>query len=116
MVLTRRNRAQLNIQPTNNEADLFRLVRRVLPIIQNSPQITQPSPANSSVSQQSLGSLRSIDLNDAMDWYSDMGSPQQDRFRQWIKRYRPRDTAHRHRLNDSQPKQEVVRTYTRRKA
>lgn len=36
------------------------------------------------------------------------------RGRRWVKRYKPTDHAHRHRLNDRQPKSETVRTYQRR--
>lgn len=34
--------------------------------------------------------------------------------RRWIKRYRPRDTAHRHRIDDDQPKTQRVISYVRR--
>lgn len=37
------------------------------------------------------------------------------RRRRWVKRYRPGDTAHRHRLPDTQPKDTEVITYRRRK-
>lgn len=36
------------------------------------------------------------------------------RARRWIKRYNVRDTAHRHRLKDRQPKRQRVVSYTRR--
>lgn len=116
MVLTRRNRRQLGITPDLNEAELFRIARRILPA-QPSPQPTpQPSPALSAASQGSIQSLGSLDINDIMGWYESMSQDQQERFTRWVKRYRPRDTAHRHRLDDAQPKDEVVRTYRRRKA
>lgn len=38
------------------------------------------------------------------------------RARRWIKRYRPTDRTKRHRLEDDQPKEEEVTSYTRRKA
>lgn len=41
---------------------------------------------------------------------------QQQAVRTYIKQYRDRDWAHRHRLDDDQEKEEVVRAYTRRKA
>lgn len=34
--------------------------------------------------------------------------------RRWIKRYKPHDTAHRHRLEDDQEKEVRVTGYTRR--
>lgn len=34
--------------------------------------------------------------------------------RTWIKRYRPTDPHHRHRIDDEQPKTQRVTTYTRR--
>lgn len=34
--------------------------------------------------------------------------------RRWIKRYKPTDTSHRHRLSDRQPKTQTVTSYTRR--
>lgn len=37
-----------------------------------------------------------------------------DRRRRWRKRYKPNDTAHRHRLSDRQPKSVRVISYTRR--
>lgn len=37
------------------------------------------------------------------------------RRRTWVKRYKPSDTAHRHRLSDTQPKEEEVSGYRRRK-
>lgn len=115
MVLTRRNRRQLGISPDLNEAELFRIARRILPPTPRTPT-PQPSPAMSAASQGSIQSLGSLDLNDIMGWYENMSQSQQDRFTRWVKRYRPRDTAHRHRLDDTQPKEEVVRTYRRRKA
>lgn len=36
------------------------------------------------------------------------------RARRWVKRYKPTDTAHRHRLPDSQPKTQQVVSYYRR--
>lgn len=36
------------------------------------------------------------------------------RRRRWVKRYKPSDTAHRHRLKDRQPKTETVTSYSRR--
>lgn len=36
------------------------------------------------------------------------------RRRRWIKRYKPSDVAHRHRLKDRQPKTETVTSYSRR--
>lgn len=36
--------------------------------------------------------------------------------RRWIKRYRPTDITKRHRLEDDQPKEQQVVSYTRRKA
>lgn len=36
--------------------------------------------------------------------------------RRWIKRYRPTDRTRRHRLEDDQPKEQHVVSYTRRKA
>lgn len=36
------------------------------------------------------------------------------RSRRWIKRYKPSDTAKRHRLEDRQPKTQQVVSYTRR--
>lgn len=36
------------------------------------------------------------------------------RARRWIKRYRPRDVYHRHRLPDRQPRDQLVHTYRRR--
>ena len=112
-MLTRRNRRQLGISPDMNEAELFRAARRILPERTPTPQ---PSPAMSGASQGSIQSLGSLDVNDIMGWYENMSQSQQDRFTRWVKRYRPRDTAHRHRLDDDQPKEEVVRTYRRRKA
>lgn len=38
------------------------------------------------------------------------------RRRRWNKRYKPHDTAHRHRLGDRQRKTETVTTYKRRRA
>lgn len=32
----------------------------------------------------------------------------------WVKRYRPRDTSHRHRIKDRQPKSQQVSGYNRR--
>lgn len=34
--------------------------------------------------------------------------------RRWIKRYKDSDRSHRHRLEDSQPKVQQVKAYTRR--
>ena len=34
--------------------------------------------------------------------------------RRWMKRYKPQDTAHRHRLADTQPKSQTVVAYRRR--
>lgn len=36
------------------------------------------------------------------------------RGRRWVKRYKPQDVAHRHRLPDRQPKAITVSTYQRR--
>ena len=36
------------------------------------------------------------------------------RARRWIKRYKPSDTSHRHRIHDRQPKTTHVTSYTRR--
>lgn len=41
-------------------------------------------------------------------------SPRMQASRRWIKRYRPADTAHRHRIEDDQPKSERVTSYVRR--
>ena len=44
------------------------------------------------------------------------GLPQRmRRARRWIKRYRPNDVAHRHRLEDDQPKAQQVHAYIRRR-
>lgn len=36
------------------------------------------------------------------------------RARRWVKRYKPNDTAHRHRISDRQPKTQQVVSYMRR--
>jgi hypothetical protein len=98
MVLTRRNRQQLGITPGLNEAALFfrHNRRRVYP---------PSSPARSR-----SGSVAS----DTGSWFSQLSDAQQERVRQWIKRYGPNDHAHRHRLPDDQPKSVRVISYTRR--
>lgn len=56
--------------------------------------------------QAALSGQRPVQRIDAIDRIR--------RSRRWVKRYKPQDTAHRHRIEDSQPKTQHVISYTRR--
>lgn len=115
MVFTRRNLRQIGIRPDENTADLLRSVARVPRSRSRSSSVASQHSVihdalynSDSSSQLSAGSVN--------DWFENLTPPQQDRLRRWIKRYRTRDVAHRHRIDDDQPKEEQVRSYTRRRA
>ena len=119
MVFTRRNLRQLDSQPEQNTAawvqQLATIVEQLRETQESLPSLPSvPNTQESNVSNEH--EFEEFDVDDLMDWFEQATPEQRNVIRQWIKRYRPNDTVHRHRLNDDQPKDEIVHTYRRRRA